>query len=367
MSCPDDKDQNDDLPAVPPARQEPEAAVARSKSKGGGERGAKPRTKIQAEKNRAKSAEEAKSVKTDKASICFQTGLFPLEHFAIRMDLTERQVRNLRAQGFFSARHIEAAAPMLNAEVLPIDFPRYGIGPVPNDGIKALMKGDAEVAEALSAKLMRADERTWLSGKINDRGLSELQKFYARLVNGIAWSHNKHCWEVCEAGLPALHRLHQDVTARMQRGHNQASLEWRAWQYLFVTTASYDLAYAVAVNALRLFSRDPAYPNDPDALSDKQRSERKEKSRAALDAHRSWVASLEYEGRDFENFLNAEKVMAIRYWWNRSQLAAVADDDEEFILCIDKLQENREGERSELIKIMSDDHDTVIMVEKLKM
>lgn len=287
--------------------------------------------------------------------IPFTLGFFTREIAAVLLNLTERRVIDFLKIGRIPAKYQKLVRKMGDLTIFPTEAPppEYMIGTHAYLGIEALREDKPEIAEALAARALKG-ERDFETGKPLET--TDLQMFYARLVQGMAWSQSPKWGEVPD-GLPALKQLHDEVIAYMTKhAIDKHHRYWKAWRYLKVACVAFAAAYYVAKIGLGFFTGSNLAKLYKRAPKVGQRNHRKEAAKFLLDR----MALFEAEEQCYKH----ESIMSVRLAWNIAQLAALADNSEIFLHCFKVLKEHYDGPVANLVAILNEDNDTGPMLRK---
>lgn len=163
--------------------------------------------------------------------------------FAAYLGVSSRTLGNWISDGVAPQYVVEKLRKIHELSIFPLDdFPAEDVlGPVVFRAYQALCAGDEETAEALSAKALPKRYLDWNTGKPFKQ--SELQQFYAQLVNGIAWTRSLSPPDA-EEGLAALRRLKRLVAQHLAKADpDKIAKDEDAWTFLSAMTDAYRLGH----------------------------------------------------------------------------------------------------------------------------
>ncbi|MFM0367056.1 hypothetical protein [Paraburkholderia sediminicola] len=225
-----------------------------------------------------------------------------LEALADYLGISSRHLRSLLKSGVAPERYAAKLLDIGDLVLFPLDEPPgiAVIGDLISRAFEGLRTGDEELAESFSMKALSPQFIDWRTG--DQAKLTPLQRFYARLANGISWTRNRELpreHSATEHGLPALRLLRRDVCAHIKA----QKINHHTWANLSAITHAYWLTYGAK------FLVDPRC-----------------RTRAARRIVRKCAPSFRKHRTVFAN-----KHVASLIAWNLAQYAAVAAQDEHIV------------------------------------
>ena len=165
--------------------------------------------------------------------------------FSAYLGVNRRTLDNWISEGLAPLDVAEKLERIRDLALFPLDdFPDQDVlGAVVFRSYLALRQGDEELAEALTAKAFSKKSLEWSTGKV--LRLTPLQRYYAELINAIAWTRNTNARD-STGGLLALRRLRRRIWQTMaESDFDEQASDREAWFSLRAIADAYWLSYFV--------------------------------------------------------------------------------------------------------------------------
>lgn len=299
--------------------------------------------------------------KKDTPGVPWFTGLFTRPQSAAYLGISARHALNLEKLKFAPNWYGAKLLAMGNAVVLPVEDPPPAciIGETQHRAILALQQGDPREAEALTAKVMRFG-RDWDATE-KARETPPFQLLFARAINAMAWAQHPVHATTAQEGLPKFAALRRDLEDFIEREKILDSHpHWSAVCYLRVTVRSYEMATFVAKLGVGCFLHCPDLAARRAAANKAVNKAGDIRRPIAKRLLRRVMPKIRREAAVYERF----PVISLRLAWNVAQLAAVADEDEDFVRAYEAIGARFAGPLSNVEQVLWDDPDTRRMLSK---